>query len=74
MLLKNPMLLGQSYEAQLLPMCEATQAWRVHGVCMACAWRVHGVCMACAAHLSVANLKSDVGVGIHLYVHYDRRG
>ena len=26
-LLKNPMLLGQSYEAQLLPMCEATQAW-----------------------------------------------
>jgi len=25
-LLKNPMLLGQSYEAQLLPMCEATQA------------------------------------------------
>ena len=24
-LLKNPMLLGQSYEAQLLPMCEATQ-------------------------------------------------
>ena len=61
-LVKNPMLLGQSYEAQLLPMCEATQArtvhacaWRVHGVCMrvhgvcmACAWRVHGVCMACA--------------------------
>ena len=25
-LLKNPMLLGRSYEAHLLPMCEATQA------------------------------------------------
>ena len=45
-LVKNPMLLGQSYEAQLLPMCEATQARTVHAVCMACAWRVHGVCMA----------------------------
>ena len=77
-LVKNPMLLGQSYEAQLLPMCEATQArtvhavcmacaWRVHAVCMACAWRVHGVawrCMPCATHLSVANLKSDEGVSI----------
>ena len=51
-LVKNPMLLGQSYEAQLLPMCAATQARRVHAVCMACAWRVHGVCMAraCRVH------------------------
>ena len=66
-LVKNPMLLGQSYEAQLLPMCEATQARTVHAVCMACAWRVHGVawrCMPCATHLSVANLKSDEGVSI----------
>ena len=37
MLVKNPMLLGQSYETQLLPMCAATQARRVHGVCMPCA-------------------------------------
>ena len=47
-LVKNPMLLGQSYEAQLLPMCEATQARTVHAVCMPCACRVHAVCMACA--------------------------
>lgn len=63
-LVKNPMLLGQSYEAQLLPMCEATQARRVHAVCMPCACRVDGVCMPCATHLSVANLKSDKGVSI----------
>ena len=61
-LVKNPMLLGQSYEKQLLPMCAATQArrvhaacaCRVHGVCMACAWRVHGVCTPCACRVHAA--------------------
>ena len=85
-LVKNPMLLGQSYEAQLLPMCEATQARTVHAVCMACAWRVHacacrvhGVCMACAwrcmALHAVCNTsvggESQIGRGrVHSYAHH----
>ena len=31
----------------ILPMY-AVRAWRVHGVCMACAWRTYGGRMACA--------------------------